>query len=44
VRHGFSLADIRSLTVPELQSYIDLLTGRTSTGGQRFVNRRLKGR
>lgn len=43
-RHGFALADIRGLTIAEVESYLDLLAdmaaGKTG-GGKTYVNRRL---
>jgi hypothetical protein len=46
-RHGFSLADIRGLTPPEVRTYIDLLA-ETASGkpaqGKQYVNQRMKRR
>ena|GEM_PF-6445098 len=44
-RHGFSLTDIRGLTIPEVESYIDLLAdmtaGKLGGAGKKYVNQRL---
>lgn len=42
VQRGFTLAEVRGLTAPELQSYVDLLSGKATTATRRVVNQRLK--
>jgi len=44
---GMTLSEVRAMTMPEIKSFVDILTGKAaapSSGGRRFVPVRRKGR
>ncbi|WP_155860490.1 hypothetical protein [Nitratidesulfovibrio sp.] len=43
MHRGFRLEEVRAMSLPEIRTYIELLTGRgPAPGSRRVVNRRLK--